>query len=195
MDNLFSALDGQVKLNAIMKLAIIKMVHVESFKKRTTIITEGNTVNQLFFLEKGIIKKSKMQDGKNFPVFYLKEGNFFTCTDCLNDKTGIEKSKNSFDLIGGGQILSVHFKSLFTIIKLFPSLQIVFSNVLMNYEMQEVQRGIEFRVSSATERFEKFKVNHADVLEQENLSEIALFLGINLETLSRIRKKTLLLHG
>jgi CRP-like cAMP-binding protein len=189
MDNLFSALGNHVTVNSMMKLALLKMIHLESFRKRTTIITEGNAVNHLFFVEKGIIRKSKIQDGKNFAVFYIKEGSFFTCIDCLHDKTGIEKSKYSFDLLSEGKVLSMPFSAFNTIMKLFPMFQIVFNKVLLDYEMQEEQRGIDFRTLNATERFEKFKAEHAEVLALVNLAEIALFLGINVETLSRIRKK------
>ena len=50
-------------------------------------------------------------------------------------------------------------------------------------------RAKEFQTLSATERYKKFCKEHKTVYQNATLGQIASYLGIDIATLSRIRKK------
>ncbi len=61
---------------------------------------------------------------------------------------------------------------------------------LADYKSREmIERANEFQTMSATERYRKFCKDQPAVLQRATLGHIASYLGIDIATLSRIRKK------
>jgi CRP/FNR family transcriptional regulator, anaerobic regulatory protein len=189
MDNLFNVLSKQININLIIRSIILTNTTVKSYKKSEKILQQGDIVTKLFFNEKGIIRKSIDRNGKNITLHYIQPGNFFTCIQSLNPDTETKNCQYNFELITPGQILSTDFSTLYGLVKKFPTIKRVYDKVIQDYYLREEQRAIDLQSLSATERYHNFITEFPDVLEHAKMMDIASLLGINQETLSRIRKK------
>jgi CRP/FNR family transcriptional regulator, anaerobic regulatory protein len=128
-------------------------------------------------------------NSKNITLHYILPGNFFTCIHTLNPETDITTSQYNYELISPGQIVSLDFENLFSLVKQFPVIKKIYDKVIHDYYLREEKRAIELQSLTAIERYINFVVEYKDVLEYAKLSDIASLLGINHATLSRIRAK------
>ena len=61
---------------------------------------------------------------------------------------------------------------------------------LADFKSREmIERANRFQTLSATERYHAFCKEHPDLLQRTTLGNIASYIGVDIATLSRIRKK------
>jgi CRP/FNR family transcriptional regulator, anaerobic regulatory protein len=189
MDTLFNVLSKEININLAIRSVILNSTNVKSYKKPGKVVQQGDLITEVFFNEKGIIRKSVDRNGKNITLHYIQPGNFFTCIQSLNPDTDTKHCKYNYELITPGQIISMEFSALYGIAKKIPSIKKMADKVIQDYYLREEERAIDLQSLSATERYNNFIAEFPEVLEHAKLMDIATLLGINQETLSRIRKK------
>jgi CRP/FNR family transcriptional regulator, anaerobic regulatory protein len=186
MENLFNFIGSRIEISAQLKEQLLKIIKIENFLKSTLIINQGEKIDRLYFSEKGIIRKFTNKYKNETTTYFLNSCNFFTCINALNKKL---PSSHSFELISPGQLISVSFKDFFDLVQKFPSLSIVYNDIIENYYLLEEDRAIQLQVLSAKDRYENFLATAGPIMNYANLGDIANMLGMTQETLSRIRGK------
>jgi hypothetical protein len=83
----------------------------------------------------------------------------------------------------------IHYNTLQKLYKDFDSFNYTARVLTEQYFSQSEQRLYLLRKQKAEDRYRYFIENHPDLLQRVPLQYIATFIGMNLETLSRIRKK------
>jgi CRP/FNR family transcriptional regulator, anaerobic regulatory protein len=186
MENLFNFLSAHIEITSAFKSHLIKITKIENYHKNALIIEQGQKLDRLYFSEKGIIRKFTVRNGKEITTYFLDAYHFFTCIHALNRKT---PSQYSFELISPGLLISIAYNDFFDLFSKFPEIAKVYHNILENYYLREENRAVQLQSLSAQERYEDFVANFSKVMEYANLGDIASYLGITQETLSRIRGK------
>jgi CRP/FNR family transcriptional regulator, anaerobic regulatory protein len=192
MENLFNTLSEHVKMNLLIKSILIKVTAVKSFKKPENIINQGDTINTMYYIEKGIVRKSVERNNKNITTHFITAGNFFTCHESLQSESSNQLCKYNFDLITPGQLLHTDFKNIHFLFKTIPAIKRVFNKVMQDYYYIEEKRVIDLLSLSATELYQNFLHDYPEVSEHAKLGDVASYLGIEQESLSRIRKKIII---
>ncbi|MCL1665242.1 Crp/Fnr family transcriptional regulator [Elizabethkingia ursingii] len=158
----------------------------KKFRKNELLLQEGQTCTSLFYIEKGYCRSFYDINGvdKNTEFFFENE------------------ITTNIDSFGNGQI------SAYNIIAGEPLTVIVFNKAKLYQAAQEC-REIEnlgrhcvrliatkqekfatlFKLYSAQERLEYIEQKHPEMMQRISLSQLASFLGVARETLSRIRKR------
>jgi len=78
-----------------------------------------------------------------------------------------------------------------TLMKLNPRIANVFSMVVIDHLKNDYKRNAFLRISDAEERYLEFCRSHPDVIKYAKLRDIASFLDITQQSLSRLRRKCL----
>lgn len=186
MDQLLAYIDSLTTFSreswALLQPALTKQV----FKKNELLLKEGSVCDTLFYIEKGYCKRYYEIDGtvKNTGFFFENE----IATNIASFGSG---EKSEYNIVACESLTTIRFNKqrLFQAaeqsieietlgrlcIRRFASKQEVFSNL--------------FKVYSAKERLEYLETHYPAFMQRVPLSQLASFLGVTRETLSRIRKR------
>lgn len=149
-------------------------------------LKEGQYVNQMGFVEKGILREFLYVSGKEVTKWFSTSGYFaLDLSAFLFD----QKSKVNYQAITDVEILSLskeNYNKISTKISRWDKLEKMFLakcfTVLEN-------RVISHLALNAEERYNQLFSFHRELFNQVPLNQLASMLGMSAETLSRIRQK------
>ena len=187
MQNLFTFFENYVPLSEISKEMIRSAVEIVKFKKNKIIINEGAQNNFMYIIKKGIVKGYYLKQGEYKVVSFWMENDTFG--DVLTYITGEPASKTyvAIENVEAYQIDIKKFRALFeqnheicNLGRLLVERFIVKSECFKNI----------FRDKSAEEKISILLKYRPEIYKRCKLKDIASFLNICPETLSRLRNKS-----
>jgi len=159
---------------------------LKEFSKGDHLFRQGDVCRHLFYIKKGLVRiyyySSK---GKEITLWFSSEDTLITAIDSFyNHKPTRDNCEALEDLV----VYTITQSQLKTLLNNKNGAQIAF------YIMFEVTRKIaelidSIRFRSAEERYASLMSNQPAILQRVALGQIASYLGITQETLSRIRGK------
>ncbi len=165
--------------------AIKESAFIKHFKKGTILLEEGNIANECYFILKGCIRSYYKRDGEEKTVeFYTEEqavtpssyGKQIASEHCL------ECTEDTMASVGSPELEIEMFKK-------YPQLESV-ARVIGEVIMSKYQETFaEFKMNSPEERYLNLLKDRPDLLQRVPQNQIASYLGIKPESLSRIRKR------
>ena len=168
--------------------AIVEKTEVGSFKKGEIILREGQICDKCYFVLKGCVRQFQLVDGEEKTTAFFTEGQpaiqYSSYLNGSSSKYYLSCVENSVLIIGTRE----SEKELHT---QFPKLEFMVST-LMQKDFYTAQEHIALLNNfTPEERYLKFMETRSDLLNRVPLHQIASFLGITPESLSRIRKRIL----
>lgn len=166
---------------------ILKPVLTEKkMKKGDFLIKEGQVCETLFYIDKGYCKSYYLIDGivKNTDFFF--ENEIVTNTNSFGNG-----EKSTFNIISCEPLKAILFDKQKLIIATKQSNEIEIlrrKGIQLSASKQEKKATI-LQLFTAKERLEYYEKEQPELLKRVSLSQLASFLGITRETLSRIRKR------
>jgi len=158
----------------------------KEFKKNEFLLKEGQVCNSLFYIDKGYCKSYYDIDGavKNTGLFFENE-------IATNVKSFGSGQKSEFNLIACEPLTAIIFdkKELFTISKQVVEVETLGRNCIRLFATKQEEFANLFKLYSAQERLEYIETKYPEMIQRVPLSQLASFLGVARETLSRIRKR------
>ncbi|MDR0368770.1 MAG: Crp/Fnr family transcriptional regulator [Bacteroidales bacterium] len=167
-------------LNIIVENAVI-----QNFKKGTLLLKEGDRANECYLVLKGCIRSYMIKDGEEKTIeFYTEEQpvsppNFGKTIpselylECIEDTVAtISTSEYEAEMFGK-----------------YPELESVCR--IMTEEMATGYQTafVDYKLSSAEERYLKLQKERPELIQRVPQYQLASYLGIQPESLSRIRKR------
>jgi CRP/FNR family transcriptional regulator, anaerobic regulatory protein len=151
------------------------------------LLQQGKTAKELFFVAAGILKiVSTSEKGNDVIQFFIKENKF--CTILYSFNGGVI-AQESIVAATHGELLVFSKASLDALYDKLP----YFKNLVESITQQALIDKIQFRNSlmgeEATTRYHKFISQQPDIMLRVPLSDVASYLGITQQSLSRIRRK------
>ncbi|HWW40894.1 Crp/Fnr family transcriptional regulator [Pedobacter sp.] len=156
------------------------------FNKNGYLLKEGTVCQSLFYIETGYCKSFYQLDGT------IKNTGFFFENDIatnINSFGSGEKSK--FNIIACESLEVVIFdkQKLFEAAKQSPQIEALGRNCIRLFASKQEEFSTIFKLYTAQERLAYLELNHPEMLQRVSLTQLASFLGVARETLSRIRKR------
>ncbi len=155
-------------------------------RKNDFLLKEGDICSSLFYIVEGYCKSYYDIDGeiKNTGFFFENE----IATNIQSFGSG-EKSK--FNIIACETMTVVIFakEKLFEIAKQSLEVEALGRSCIRLYATKQEELLTVFQLYSAQERLEYLESKKPEILKRVSLSQIASFLGVKRETLSRIRRR------
>ncbi|MCF2443918.1 cyclic nucleotide-binding domain-containing protein [Dyadobacter sp. CY345] len=186
-DILFDFISKYISLTEDEKNAIVSLDLFRSVKKGTTLLREGQKSQDCYFVLKGCIRKYYIIDGEE------KTTAFYTEMDALTPHCVINKAPSEY-FIGcvEDSILTVSNSDMEAEINgKFPKFEIMCR--IMSEELLAKQQinFDEYKTSSPEQRYLNLIQNRPDLIQRVPQHQLASYLGIKPQSLSRLRARIL----
>jgi CRP-like cAMP-binding protein len=184
-DILFDFISKYITLTEDEKNAILSLDIFRSNKKGTILLKEGQKSEDNYFVLKGCIRKYYIIDGEEKTTAFFSELEGFT-PDCVKSKTPSEYYMSCVEdtiQIVANPDMEVE---LFTKFPKFELMCRVLSEELL--ARQHINFD-EFKTSSPEQRYLNLMQKRPDLIERVPQHQLASFLGIKPQSLSRLRAR------
>lgn len=161
--------------------------HEFSIPKETLILKE-NDVSHFYYIKKGSVRIYYYKDAKEITEWISMDTNFFLSIVSFFEQ---KPSKLIIQSIEPCEILSIKYEDLQKLLETNSQIEKLFHKMIVQSLILSQHRMYAIQFHSAKERYLELITNQKEIIKRIPLTYIASFLGITLETLSRIRKNIL----
>ncbi len=186
MENiLFEFISKYVTLTEEEKQAIITLDIFRTVKKGTILLKEGQITNQNFFVLKGCIRKYYIIDGEEKTTAFYTEMEGIT-PHCVINKKPSEYFVSCIEdciLVISNSDMEVEINTKFPV---FDTICRKLSEELLAKQQINLD---EFKTSSPEQRYLNLLQNRPDLIQRVPQHQLASFLGIKPQSLSRLRAR------
>jgi len=163
------------------------MFELKSFRKNTIIQKEHSIPSHLYFIVSGHMRLFYTNDyGDEVTTRISKPNEFITpFLHFIHER----RSKMNTECITDCEVLAISQQNLRKLIIQSPNMQ-EFSLVIFEEAIEMIeQRADDLATLDAEQRYRKLLKEHPSILQNVPLMQVASYLGMKPESLSRIRKK------
>ncbi len=147
----------------------------------------GDISDKLGIVMSGILRTYYTDKNDNdITTDFILSGNVVISNDSFNKQI---PSKENIIAIENTELLIISYKNIQELYKKIPAWQLVCKDTADYKNNMLTKRTIQFQTLTATERYKEFCKQYPEVCKKVALKHIASYLGIDIATLSRIRKK------
>ena len=165
--------------------AIIKSDFIRNYKKGTVLLEEGKISNECYFIIKGCIRSYYINDGNDVSTDFFTEDQSATPSAYgkkIPSAYYLECIEDTIAGVGTPEIETEMFQK-------FPQLESLMRALGEAIMTKQQDNFAEFKMASPEERYFNLLKNRPDLLQRVPQHQIASYLGIKPESLSRIRKR------
>jgi len=160
------------------------MLKEESFAKREHLVREGQVAKRIYFIQEGFARAYYFHHEKEFTNWFMGTGDFMiSIYSFFTQQPALE----NIELLENTVVYSLTWAQLQSLYKDFPEFNIVGRVLTEKYYMMSEERSILLRTMSATDRYHLLVERYPQILLRAKLGQVASYLAISQETLSRIR--------
>ena len=155
-------------------------------KKGTVLLKEGQIPKDNYFIIEGCIRQYYLKDGEE------KTSNFFTEEDWILPFTSVENSglsKYYLECIEDSHVVVANDDEGNDFLEEFPKFQKTSQQILEKEIVKQQNELAKFINQSPLQRYSDLQKNRPDLLNRAPQYQIASYIGVKPESLSRIRKR------
>jgi CRP-like cAMP-binding protein len=183
---LFNYLQLFHDMSAAEMTEITRHARYRPIREGETLLEEGRTARELFFICEGILKIVKQNTkGNNVTQFFLKENHFCTILNSFRNEVAAEESIMA---ACDGAVIVINKDSLYKLYTTIPYLQPLIEGIQQQTLISKIQVRNSYQGEEASVRYQKFLTLQPDIALRVSLADIASYLGITPQSLSRIRR-------
>lgn len=165
---------------------LIDLFELVTFKKNHEIIKEGEIAEYFYFIFKGIIKVYFYKNDKPVVERFEQEGGLFGGNFThLTKKPGTHIYESIEDVV----LLRIKYAELDDLCKKYHEIERLYRVSMEIFHTGYVERLSSFKSLSSEERYHEFVQQYGNITNRVPLKDIANYLDMTPETLSRIRSK------
>jgi len=156
------------------------------FKNGEMLQTAGTPCQNVYFVKKGAIRGFIKEGRKDITTWISTDGDFVTSISSLD--LAIPSFEN-MQAIEDCELFSLPSVALENLYVQHPVFNITGRKLLQEYYRDAEMRAYNVRLSNAETKYRFFLNRYSHLANRVQLRYIASYLGITLETLSRVRRK------
>lgn len=186
MQNLLNLIQTHYPINA-QDIALLKRHFIEEkLPAQTKILEAGKVERYIYFLNQGIVKGYQNIDGKIVVQHLVAEQDFFTSLDSFMNET---PSLDNYETVTDCELIKIT-KPDYTFLKKQTAFWSDFVKTITDNHLNcKLERVKDFQVLTAKARYLKFIKTNPNLALNVSVENIASFLGMEPQSLSRIRKQ------
>ncbi len=160
------------------------ILQLKVLAKKEYLLKTGQTCNKIYFIEQGMVRCFYVKYEKEICSWFMKEGDVIISVESFFTQ---KPSYESIQAIEDCVLHSIRYDELQYIFREFPEFNYIARILTERYYTLSEQRLYSLRMERATERYNHLISEHAEIVQRVPSTFIASYLGITLETLSRIK--------
>ena len=173
-----------ITISKALETELIRISKQITLAKGEQIITIGERCNSIYFIKCGLMRGFYFDEEKEITNWFAQENEFATCFySFIANKPSLE----NIQAIENCELIEISNSSLQNLYSVFPETERIGRILTENYYIKLEERILNLQFKTAKERYEKFSITKSNLLQRASLGQIASYLGITQETLSRIR--------
>lgn len=175
---IYSALTDECKSDLALSS---KVFSVEKSKK---IVKEGQNADKMYFLIEGCIRVYYLKDDKDISDWFAFE-NEFVCS--INSFFLSIPSPHYVQALEPTTYLEISRETVFRLMEKYHCFETLARKAITQITLQLQSRIVSHQFETAQQKYDNLLQSRKDITQRVPLSYLASYLGITLETLSRIR--------
>lgn len=186
LTNFFNYCDSVYQLKHISKKALAECIVIKELNSEEILLKAGNTANYACFVNEGLVRSYYLKNDEEVTTKFLPKGAFITSIfSFYSRKPGTEFIKT----VTASQLFCLHYTDLQKLYKEHLEINALGRIITEQYLFFLEVEIYNLRKQSAEDRYKFFMKHYPHILQICPLKYIASYLGISVETLSRIRSK------
>ncbi len=166
--------------------SLLDLFEMVTCKKNQIIINEGEIADYFYFIYKGIVRVYYYKSDKIVIERFEKEGGFFGGNFThLTKKPGVYIYESVEDVV----LLRIRYTDLEALCKKSHEIERLYRVSMELFHSGYVERLSSFKSLSSEEKYHELMQQYGDITNRVPLKDIANYLDMTPETLSRIRSK------
>jgi len=165
---------------------INSLLQMHELPKRHLLLKAGKPCDYLYFIEKGLARNFYTEDEKEFTNDIVIEGELLVSFSSFISR---EPANESIELLEDSTLKAIHYNDLQTLYTTYPIMERIGRKMAEHYYNSLAAKTYRLKFSSTTERYEYLFRNKIEIIRRVPIGIIASYLGMTIETLSRIRRK------
>lgn len=150
------------------------------------LLKPGDICNHYYYIHKGILRSFLKVGNKDITVWINPEGEV---TTSIRSMRRSEPSTEYIQALEDCELIAMSYESMQEMYARFPEMNRIGRMLLEEYYADSEERVFIGRIPDASSRYEHFIKSRPDLVNRIPLKVVASYLGITLETLSRLRAK------
>lgn len=159
----------------------------KTYKKKHLLLREGETSRRIYFIASGSARAYHLdREGREHTTWFMNKYDLMISVYSFYTQ---QPAAEYIELLEDSTLLSMTWDQLQIIYAEFPEYNYHGRLVTEKYYIMAEERAILLRNKQPAERYKLLLQKQPDITQHASLGQIASFLGITLETLSRIRAR------
>ena len=185
-NNLINYFLKNTNLSADEVEVIAESMVIKSLKKNDYLVKERQFNNDTYFLLRGCVRQFKIVDGNDITTNFYTEDQWIVSLGNFSEKTASNYNlvcmENTTVVIGNDQQAN-------ELVKQFPAIESISRQIMETVLMAQQNLMFSYITDKPEQRYLKLLKARPDIFQRVPQYDIATYLGIKPESLSRIRKK------
>jgi CRP/FNR family transcriptional regulator, anaerobic regulatory protein len=161
--------------------------HSRLFRKRQYLLQEGDLCAHIYFVVKGCLRLYKIDDKGNTHILQFAPENYWI--NDLGSFHGQKPSSLNIDALEDSVVLQIGLEDVISLYTLAPKFDRIFRVLMENSFVRLQERLLQNISSTAEDRYQSFLEIYPQLVNRLSQVQIAAFLGITPEFLSRLRNR------
>jgi CRP-like cAMP-binding protein len=157
-----------------------------TFQKGKLLLKAGDICQHIYFIKKGVVRGFIKEADRDITTWITADNELVTSISGLDNK---EPAAENMQAIEDCEMLALSFADVQTLYAQFPDFNILIRKLLQKYYQDAEGRAYIARLTNAENKYHEFLSRYGHLSNRVPLKYIASFLGMTLETLSRVRKR------
>ncbi|TLV02736.1 Crp/Fnr family transcriptional regulator [Dyadobacter luticola] len=165
---------------------IANHLSTRTVEAKTILLREGATAQEMFFICEGILKiVTNNEKGNAVTQFFLKENQFCTILDSFENGVAAQESiVAAIDC----ELVVLQKQKLLRLYQQLPYLKELIQNITRRALLAKIAVRNAYMGENAASRYETFLARQPEIALRVPLGDVASYLGIAQQSLSRIRR-------
>lgn len=176
-----------IPLNNEEKQLVIELFKPRLYRKRQYVLQEGDVCNQFNFIVRGCLRMYKVDDKGNTHILQFAAENWWLSN--IGSFHERKPSELNIDALEDTMVLQISYDNLVFLYTKAPKFDRIFRVLIENSFVSLQKRLLQNISSTAEERYLFFSESYSHLNNRLPQTQIASFLGITPEFLSRLRNK------
>ena len=165
---------------------LISVASYKEFPKGAAILKEGEVCRLLYFVEEGHLRTFYNKDGDTINLNFTFEGEFTT-----NLQSAKTQQPSEFSIEAGedARLWTFELDKFEANFRSKPEIERYLRKLLVRLLLVSEEYSNLYKISTPAERYKYVEQNRPLLLQRISLSQMASYIGVSRETLSRLRGK------